>query len=104
MGPQMESLIALNAARGGVYVTDNGVNLTGEKDIFGHPFNSALMSTAQTLAISWNGGIWNGSRWTGDGWAGSRWRQSVDRIYLGRQPLVQQRLELATTPVSEHPS
>ena len=63
----------LEAARGGVYVSDNGVNLTGEKDIFGRSFNGTLMATSQTLGTSWVGGTWNGSRWTGDGWSGSRW-------------------------------
>jgi serine protease AprX len=63
----------LDATRGGVYVTDNGVPLTGQKDIFGRPFNSAGMATAQLLAVSWTGGVWNASRWTGDGWAGGSW-------------------------------
>ncbi|HEX2804747.1 MAG TPA: S8 family serine peptidase, partial [Kineosporiaceae bacterium] len=63
----------LDATRGGVYVTDNGVPLTGQKDIFGRPFSSAGMATAQLLAVSWTGGVWNGSRWTGDGWAGGSW-------------------------------
>jgi len=66
----------LDGARGGVYVSDNGVNLTGEKDIFGKAFNSTLMATSQTLGTSWVGGTWNGSRWTGDTWSGSRWTTS----------------------------
>ncbi len=66
----------LDAARGGVYVSDNGVSLTGQFDIFGQPFNSAGMAAAQASATSWNGGIWNGSRWTGDTWTGSRWTAS----------------------------
>jgi serine protease AprX len=63
----------LDATRAGVYVTDNGVNLTGQFDIFGQPFNSAAMATAQTNATAWNGGIWNGSRWSGDTWTGLTW-------------------------------
>jgi serine protease AprX len=63
----------LDAARGGVYVTDNGVNLTGQKDIFGQTFNSSTMATAQANATAWTGGVWNGVRWSGDGWSGSRW-------------------------------
>ncbi len=63
----------LDAARGGVYVSDNGVNLTGQKDIFGQTFTSSSMATAQTLGVAWVGGTWNGSRWSGDGWSGSRW-------------------------------
>ena len=63
----------LDGARGGVYLTDNGVDLTGEVDIFGQPFNPTAMASAQAAATAWNGGVWTGSRWTGDGWSGSRW-------------------------------
>jgi serine protease AprX len=63
----------LEGARGGVYVSDNGVNLTGEQDIFGQPFNAAKMATAQAAAGAWTGGVWNGSRWSGDSWTGNRW-------------------------------
>ena len=63
----------LDQTRDGVYVTDGGVNLTGDQDIFGHPFTATTMAKAQTRAAAWTGGIWNGSRWTGDGWTGSRW-------------------------------
>jgi serine protease AprX len=61
----------LDAARGGVTVTNGTQALTGQRDIFGQPFNSTAMAAAQTTATAWNGGIWNGSRWTGDGWANS---------------------------------
>jgi serine protease AprX len=64
---------SLDKSRAGEYVSDNGVDLRGEKDIFGRPFDSATMAAQQAGATSWTGGIWNGSRWTGDGWTGSRW-------------------------------
>jgi len=67
----------LDGSRGGAYLSDNGVTLTGETDIFGQPFNAAAMAAAQTTATAWNGGVWNGSRWTGDGWTGSRWTTST---------------------------
>jgi serine protease AprX len=63
----------LDGSRAGVYVYDNGVPLTGQRDIFGHAFDSAAMAALQASAKSWSGGIWNGSRWTGDSWSGSRW-------------------------------
>ena len=63
----------LDAARGTVTVVDNGITLTGQKDIFGKPFNSSTMAAAQTTATAWSGGVWNSSRWTGDGWSSSRW-------------------------------
>jgi serine protease AprX len=67
----------LDGARGGVYVTSNGVALTGQKDIFGHTFDSAATATLQASSRSWTGGTWNGSRWTGDGWSGSRWTNAT---------------------------
>lgn len=73
LAPASTGTGTLDGSRGGVYVVDNGVNLTGQKDIFGKPFTSATMALAQTAGTSWIGGIWNGSRWTGDGWSGSRW-------------------------------
>lgn len=63
----------LEKSRGGEYVVDNGRELRGEQDIFGHPYDSAAMSALQERASAWNGGMWNGSRWSGDGWSGSRW-------------------------------
>jgi serine protease AprX len=63
----------LQASRGGVYVSDNGINLTGEFDVFGHAFNSAATATAEASATSWTGGAWNGSRWSGDTWASGSW-------------------------------
>jgi serine protease AprX len=67
----------LDGARGGVYVVDNGVSLTGQKDVFGHSFSSAGMAAAQAAAQAWTGGVWNGSRWTGDGWSSSRWSSAA---------------------------
>jgi serine protease AprX len=46
----------LDGARGDVYVSDNGVTLTGQKDIFGQPFTSTTMATAQASATAWTGG------------------------------------------------
>jgi serine protease AprX len=70
LGPASLGTGTLDASRGGVYVTAGGIALTGQKDIFGRPFSSAAMATAQSEARSWTGGWWNGSRWTGDGWTG----------------------------------
>jgi serine protease AprX len=63
----------LDGSRGGVYVVDNGVALTGQQDIFGRPFTSTAMAAAQASGTAWTGGIWNGTRWSGDGWTGTRW-------------------------------
>ena len=66
--PNATGVGSLDAARGGVYVADNGVDLRGEYDIFGAAFDSAAMATAEANGASWTGGTWNGSRWTGDWW------------------------------------
>jgi serine protease AprX len=64
---------SLDASRGGVDVTSNGVALTGEKDIMGNSFNSATMAAAEATQAAWNDGTWNGAGWAGAGWAGAGW-------------------------------
>jgi serine protease AprX len=66
----------LDLARGTARVVDNGVTLTGEKDIMGRTFASGTWA-AKAGTSAWSGGIWNSSRWTGDGWSGSRWTASA---------------------------
>ncbi len=63
----------LDQTRNGVYVSDAGIDLTGQQDIFGQPFDSAAIATSQAAARAWTGGIWNGSRWSGDTWTASGW-------------------------------
>ena len=91
----------LNKARGGNYVTIGGVALTGEKDILGTPWNSAVQAaqiadgtvwtwdgkfngvawigtagyTADTT--SWAGKTWQGKTWQGNGWAGKSWQTGI---------------------------
>jgi serine protease AprX len=64
---------SLEAARGSSRLTLDGVLLTGERDIFGAPFDAAAMVPATLAGQTWTGGTWNGSAWTGDGWAGNEW-------------------------------
>jgi serine protease AprX len=64
---------SLDESRGGVHVADGGIDLRGDRDVFGAAFVAKKMAAAQTSAAAWNGGIWNGNRWTGDGWNGNRW-------------------------------
>jgi len=59
---------SLEIARGTDHVALDGVDLTGEQDIFGKPFNSAAMATLEAQGRSWSGGTWNGSAWTADNW------------------------------------
>ncbi len=66
----------LELSRGSDHVALNGAVLTGEKDIFGKPFNSAAMATAEAAGSSWSGGTWNGNTWSGNSWSGSSWSGS----------------------------
>jgi subtilisin family serine protease len=67
---------SLDAARGSLHLVHDGVALTGEQDIFGHPFDSSSMAGAEVAGSSWSGGVWNGSSWSGSSWSGSSWSGS----------------------------
>ena len=64
---------SLELARGTDHITDDGVVLTGEKDIFGKSFVSATLARALAAGNSWSGGAWNGSTWSGSTWSGNTW-------------------------------
>ncbi len=64
---------SLEQARGSDHVAMNGVQLTGEQDIMGQPWNGAQWAQASAAGAAWNGGIWNGSVWTGACWCGTSW-------------------------------
>jgi len=66
---------SLEAARGGSHVADpeTGVELTGEQDIFGQPWDGRSWSEAAWEGRSWSGGTWNGSSWSGSSWSGRSW-------------------------------
>jgi serine protease AprX len=67
---------SLELARGTDHLSQNGVVLEGEQDIFGHPFNSTAMAGLEANGSSWSGGMWNGSTWSGSSWSGSSWSGS----------------------------
>jgi serine protease AprX len=75
-GKAATGLGTLDGSRGGDYLTNNGVTLTGEKDIFGKPFNTAIWAPLAATGSSWSGGNWNGSSWSGSSWSGSSWSGS----------------------------
>jgi serine protease AprX len=64
---------SLELARGTDRVSDEGILITGEVDIFGRPFNSAAMALLTASGSSWSGGTWNGSSWSGSSWSGQSW-------------------------------
>jgi subtilisin family serine protease len=67
---------SLDASRGSVRIVADGVTLSGEKDIFGMPFDSTAMALLESAGSSWSGGLWNGSSWSGSSWSGSSWSGS----------------------------
>jgi serine protease AprX len=71
--PAASGLGSLEAARGSSRVADNGVELSGEQDIFGNAWNGASWSSAASAGLSWSGGDWNGAAWSGASWSGLSW-------------------------------
>jgi serine protease AprX len=56
----------LEASRGTHHVGMQGSSdLTGERDIFGKPWDPPVWAAASSNGTSWNGGDWNGSTWAG---------------------------------------
>ncbi len=60
----------LDAARGpDVPVDADGIEISGEFDIQGIPWNAQAWWQASTSLTAWSGGKWMGTTWTGDSWA-----------------------------------
>jgi serine protease AprX len=59
---------SLEGARGTIHVSDGGVALSGENDVWG-PFSTATWAAASAAGTSWSGGTWLGRDLTGTGWA-----------------------------------
>jgi serine protease AprX len=68
---------SVDASRGSDRLTKDGVVLNGEVDIFGKPFNAALVAQLTATGSTWSGGMWNGSTWSGSTWSGSTWSGST---------------------------
>jgi hypothetical protein len=90
----------LDGARGNMRLSDNGVTLDAERDIFGREFSTAEWAPKSadgtswvggnwmgrsiagdgwcdtSLGRSWSGSSWSGSSWTGSSWSGSSWTGS----------------------------
>jgi serine protease AprX len=64
---------SLDLARGSDRLSRDGVDLTGERDIFGQAFDSADMASQEAKHQSWSGGTWNGNSWSGNSWSGNSW-------------------------------
>jgi serine protease AprX len=66
----------IEGSRGSDHLTMNGVELTGEEDIFGQPIDTVALAALEAADASWSGGTWNGSAWTGTGWTTTAWAGS----------------------------
>jgi serine protease AprX len=76
--PLATGIGSLEAARGSAHVaTPEGVELRGEKDIFGRSWDGSTWSGSSWSGSSWSGGSWNGSTWSGSSWSGSSWSGST---------------------------
>ena len=69
---------SLELARGTQHVSDDGVELTGERDVFGRAWDAATWARNAEAETAWVGGWWNGlelsgSDWSGSSWAGKTW-------------------------------
>ncbi|HEU4480306.1 MAG TPA: S8 family serine peptidase, partial [Actinomycetota bacterium] len=72
--PLAEGTGSLDAARGtGRVVGPDGVELSGEVDIFGTPWDGVSWSGASWNGVSWSGASWNGVTWSGASWNGVSW-------------------------------
>jgi Subtilase family len=71
--PFSTGLGSLELSRGGDHISIDGVELTGNQDIFGNPFDLSSLATAEANGSSWSGGAWNGSTWSGSSWSGHSW-------------------------------
>lgn len=63
----------LEGARGSNHVGDAGVDLTGERDIFGKAWVPSVWAPASSAHTAWSAGVWNASNWAGDCWCGDSW-------------------------------
>ena len=68
---------SLEQARGGSHVALDGIELTGEQDIMGSPWNGAQWAASSAAASAWTGGSWNGAVWAGSCWCGTSWAAST---------------------------
>jgi serine protease AprX len=76
----------IEAVRGELRISLDGVELEGEIDIFGNNWSGSRWTTdswtgsrwtgSRWTVDMWSGNDWLGSRWTTDSWSGSRWTGS----------------------------
>lgn len=68
---------SIEASRGSSHVNDGVVELRGEVDIFGNPWNGSVWAQSVAAGTAWTGGLWREFTWSGDGWNARTWRDVV---------------------------
>lgn len=61
----------LEGARGSSHVVHEGVELTGEVDVFGAPWDGAAWAAGAAAGTNWDGGTWRGHELTGTCFCGT---------------------------------
>lgn len=75
--PASTGVGSLELARGSAHVVSpDGVELTGEQDIFGAAWDGTSWAPSSRDGVSWSGGVWNGNSWSGVSWSGVSWSGS----------------------------
>ncbi|MGH8859776.1 MAG: S8 family serine peptidase [Jatrophihabitantaceae bacterium] len=79
---------SLELSRGSAHVvTRDGsgdtTDVTGERDVFGHPVSTAKLAR-EASGGAWRGGSFNGDNWSGSGWTSSSWASSSWRSSFWR--------------------
>lgn len=64
---------SLEASRGSFHVVAGTTVLSGEKDIFGRPWNGYTWARQTSGGYAWQGGYWRGELLTGPGWQSGAW-------------------------------
>jgi serine protease AprX len=64
---------SLEAARGSAHVSADDVVLTGERDVFGLPWNGSTWAQQTRGDQAWAQGSWRGETWTGAAWQDRAW-------------------------------
>ena len=64
---------SIDKSRGTGRVADDGVELVGETDIMGKPWNAANWAQLARSGNAWTDGSWNGSVWSGACWCSTTW-------------------------------
>lgn len=64
---------SLDDARGSYRLSHDGVELTGDVDVTGRPFDDPRWTGGEWDGVTWSGGSWNDGSWNGVTWSGVTW-------------------------------